>query len=1123
MTSLRHNENVVVDSRKPEAWPEDDVESSSTTQRLRHALFYSYMGPILNHGAALHKQRKCRTTDSDRNNSAMGDHVDMKLQELDTEHVYAVPKSMEAQHLAGLFWSARWNQQQDKQVHNMKQRLRGNIKKPTSSKSLTIYFLRILWILAKPTYLPAGICQFIAVICQCSLPLLVRAVLLRLESNMGDPFLRAGLPLAFAVFSISLIEGVANERQKFLSFQTGITLRSSVVSAVHEHVLAMTPRGRAGLTSGQINNLVAVDAQKLFELTQEGHYAWSCPLAMIIISVLLLLELGICALVGIVTMFLIVPFVHYIVNKMMSIRKRRVEASDARVEIITAMLQGIRFAKLNRYEDRFTERIMKLRRIETTYLKRELFYLSLTFVSTVLSPVLAGSFTFVAYVLVDDSHILTPSMTFTSLFLFAALRFPINYGGKLMGKAAQGFQACQRFGYFFERDSAGSWSNGSSDDARTNHKKDLNSIDRAILATPALKASVAGDVTKVKVGPMVDSSHARKIEQHTEKQTTFGNALECSPSSPRSANDLVFASSPLIDIMASFTIGEHGSSFTLFNIEMLVRKSQIICVVGPVASGKSVLVQGLIGELLPVTESSIQSNEQLQSYSGRCNVSGKIAYASQVPFILNATIRDNILFGEPYNEERYKRTLEACCLIPDIEMFHGKDLTEIGERGVTLSGGQKQRLAIARVAYSQPDVAVLDDPFSALDADTGRSVFVNLFQSPGSGNGLFDGTAVVLVTHAFHFLKMVDSILVLVNGKCAFSGEWGSLVDCHPKDPKEMDVIEAIRMSAQEAKSIGETKQDTSSQTGGKLATAAKEIKDQVPTSNDANGKIMSMEERQHGISQISTWLKWFDLSGGSFFAIVIFLAISFDRFMYVATEWWLAMWTQGAYNSIYFFGREYSAQSTEGSQSDYIITYIIILVVACIATVIRTTWITRGGAVCASRLFVLMLNRVVRAPMSYFDTTPIGRLMNRFTYDSETVDVTLVVNMTMLITSSGWLVAGIIIQSIIIPWLLIVLLFIVVNYWLLVSHYRKSAVDLQRLDAVSRSPVQAQLAEGMCVLFEDQRKITFSLLISFATSRIPFLHLTPQQSMVPQLLEFLARQLTSPPSSAPHWIITQE
>jgi ABC-type multidrug transport system fused ATPase/permease subunit len=1043
MTGVIPPDNIVVNSRssKAKAWPENDVVSSPTSllRKCRHALFYSYMGPILKHGAELHAQRKSRTTGS---KICIGDH-EGRLGEFSVEHVYAVPKSMESQHLAGLFWLAQRSQ-------------RINKGKPIGNKALIVHFLRILWTLAKPTYLPAGICQFIAVICQCSLPLLVRSVLLRLQSNAGEPFLREGLPLAFALFGISLLEGVANERQKFLSFQTGIRLRSAVVSAAHEHVLAMTPQGRTGLTSGQITNLVAVDAQKLFELTQEGHYSWSCPLAMVIISVLLLLELGVCALVGIVTMFLIVPFVHYIVNKMMVIRKHRVEASDARVEITSAMLQGIRFTKLNRYEERFTERILNFRRMEMKYLQRELFYLAMTFVCTVLSPVLAGGFTFIAYVLVDDNNILTPSMTFTSLFLFAALRFPINYGGKFMGKAAQGFQACQRFSYFFERDSTVGWSD--SIDA-TDVREDLSDIEGGLPSTTALKACTVGEsVNKLQVAPVDESVN--------KQQVTSGQTVPCLPSNPQSANEGNLVSSPLVNITASFTIGEPGSSFTLSNIEMSVYRSQIMCVVGPVASGKSILAQGVIGELPPSVEYNHPMQQQ-QSNFGGFNVSGRIAYASQLPFILNATIRDNILFGEPYDEQMYKRVLKACCLTPDIEMFHSKDLTEIGERGVTLSGGQKQRLSLARVAYSQPDVAVLDDPFSALDADTGRSVFENLFQPSSDGRSLFDETAVVLVTHAFHFLNNVDSILVLVNGKSVFVGDLGNLAGCHPEDPKEADVIKAVRVSVQEAMNNSETEECV------KLFSAAATDNDthrsinktdQACISNKDNGKIMSIEERQHGISQASTWVKWFEFSGGRFFIIVILFAISFDRFMYVATEWWLAMWTQGAYSPLYCFGREYAAQSMGGSQLGYIITYVIILAVASIATVIRTTWITMGGARCASRLFVLMLNQIVHAPMSYFDTTPIGRLMNRFTYDTETVDVTLVVNMTMLITSSGWLIAGIIIQTVIIPWLLIVLLFIIVNYWLLLSHYRKSAVDLQRLDAMSRSPVQAQLSEGMCV-----------------------------------------------------------
>ena len=511
-----------------------------------------------------------------------------------------------------------------------------------------------------------------------------------------------------------------------------------------------------------------------------------------------------------------------------------------------------------------------------------------------------------------------------------------------------------------------------------------------------------------------------------------------------------------------------------------------MCVVGPVASGKSTLVQGLIGELTP-----LQQNNQTDT---KCIVRGQVSYAAQIPFILNATVRDNILFGEPYDKERYERVLDACCLTADIETFHYSDLTEIGERGVTLSGGQKQRMSLARVAYSAPDVAILDDPLSALDAGTGKKVFERLFK-PSGGNGLFSNTAVVLVTHASHFLNLVDSILVLVNGKSVFVGEWNELADCHPSDPNEADAIEAIRTSVQEDHSDeGPVTQNHPS--SSKTAEVAKSnvatdinrsVKAKDTSNTDDDGKIMSVEERKYGLSDMSTWLSWFRYAGGPFFFAMIVISMAFDRFMYVATEWWLAVWTKGAYEPVYALGKEYPAQ-TDGldAQHEYIKTYVIILAISCFLTILRTNWIIQGGAQCASRMFVLMLSKVLYAPMSYFDTTPIGRLMNRFTYDTETLDVTLVMNMTMLMTSLGWIFAGIIIQAIILPWQLFAILFIVVMYWMLVLHYRKSAVDLQRLDATSRSPVQAQLSEGVLndilfyILLQLLLNLDFYLTLAF-------------------------------------------
>jgi len=1012
------------------AWPEDEKTSINTTttpapslqhrrsclQHLRHSLFYSYMSPILKRGAALHKQRKqTHVGDIELQQSSDVQQAD-RIGELSKDDCYAVPATMEAQYLADIFWKVQKEQQQQQAAAQQQQSTTTTSNnRRNKTNSTTKSFLKILWIIAKPTYIKAALWQFIVVICQCSLPLLVREVLLRLEDNPGQNFVREGLTLAFCIFIVSLIEGVSNERQKFLSFRTGITLRSAVVSAAHGHVLSMTPRGRSGLTSGEITNLVAVDAQKLFELTQEGHYSWSCPLAMIIVGILLVLELGVASLVGITTMFLIVPFVHWVVKKMMYIRKLRVKSADKRVESTSAMLQGIRFTKLNCYEGRFIERIMNLRKMEVKYLHKELFFLSLTIFATVTSPVIASGLTFVVYTLMDESNVITASMTFTSLFLFAALRFPINYAGKFMGKAAQGFQACHRFSLFFARDSLDDWIETSSGDG-----------------------DVSGNGSTVLLEENGESSISKGSSEDTDRLK------------------------PLVDINASFCVGDPHTpnSFTLSTINMTVHRSEIMCVVGPVAAGKSTLVQGLIGELTPMSEDD------------RFKVSGRISFASQIPFILNATVRDNILFGEPYDKERYDRVLEACCLTADIETFHYKDLTEIGERGVTLSGGQKARMSLARVAYSQPDVAILDDVLSALDAGTGKKVFEKLFKPPG-GNGLFSNTAVVLVTHASHFLNLVDSILVLVNGKSVFVGEWDELEQCHPSDPNEMDAIEAIRSSVQEDHS-NEQQVDPSlavqlspiatTAKSSKIADIDRSIKPRDPIiPKDEDGKIMTVEERKFGLSQMSTWLAWFHWAGGPFFFGVIIVSMAIDRGMYVATEWWLAIWTQGAYEPVYQFGREYAAQSSGlDAQYDYIKTYLIILLISCVSTILRTNWIIQGGARGASRLFAVMLNKVLYAPMSYFDTTPIGRLMNRFTYDTETLDVTLVMNMTVLMTSLGWIFTGIILQSIILPWQLVVILFITVMYWVLVLHYRKSAVDLQRLDATSRSPVQAQLGEAI-------------------------------------------------------------
>jgi ABC-type multidrug transport system fused ATPase/permease subunit len=285
----------------------------------------------------------------------------------------------------------------------------------------------------------------------------------------------------------------------------------------------------------------------------------------------------------------------------------------------------IKVTKLNNYELKYQERIGAVRDLEVKLLRRELFYWAMTLVVTVLSPVVACAATFTTYVLVSEDNILTAATTFTVLLLFAALRFPINYTGRLIGRAAQALDSMRRIGNFLDRDSRC--------DQKDDFSEPLQSDAKEHVAEASCILNVQGATFRV----------GRRVEL-----------------TPREISEVGFQ-----------------AAFSIKDVNFSLSAGQILAIVGPVGSGKSTLINGIIGEAHASEDTLVTKR-------------GSVAYAGQIPFILNATIRDNILFGLPFEKERYDAVVEACCLRPDIEHLGGAgDLTEIGERGVTLSGGKR--------------------------------------------------------------------------------------------------------------------------------------------------------------------------------------------------------------------------------------------------------------------------------------------------------------------------------------------------------------------------------------------------------------------------------------------------
>lgn len=217
-----------------------------------------------------------------------------------------------------------------------------------------------------------------------------------------------------------------------------------------------------------------------------------------------------------------------------------------------------------------------------------------------------------------------------------------------------------------------------------------------------------------------------------------------------------FVASGLLIENGTFSWG--GDDSTLRDINIKVDKGKLVAVVGTVGSGKSSIVSAFLGEM--------------ERVSGVVNTNGTIAYVSQQAWIQNATLKDNILFGKPYNKKSYDHVVEACALKPDFDMLPAGDMTEIGEKGINLSGGQKQRVSLARAAYNDADIYFLDDPLSAVDSHVGKHIFEKVL----GPSGMLGHKTRLLVTHGIIYLPEVDNIYVMKDGTVSECGTYNELL-----------------------------------------------------------------------------------------------------------------------------------------------------------------------------------------------------------------------------------------------------------------------------------------------------------------------------------------------------------
>uniref|UniRef100_A0A674BMM9 ATP binding cassette subfamily C member 2 n=1 Tax=Salmo trutta TaxID=8032 RepID=A0A674BMM9_SALTR len=464
----------------------------------------------------------------------------------------------------------------------------------------------------------------------------------------------------------------------------------------------------------------------------------------------------------------------------------------------------------------------------------------------------------------------------------------------------------------------------------------------------------------------------------------------------------------------------HTHAHTLVSLE--IKPGKLVAVVGVVGSGKSSLISAMLGEM--------------HSAKGFINVQGSVAFVPQQAWIQNATLRDNILFGCPLEDSRFQATLEACALGPDLELLPGGDQTEIGEKGINLSGGQKQRVSLARAAYSQADVYLLDDPLSAVDSHVGK----HLFEEVVGPKGILKDKTRILVTHGVSFLPYVDEIVVLKEGCVSEVGSYQSLKDSKGAFSEFLDTY---------------AKEEGKKHTGECVLRKNSSLKKPKPPADDETKKgqrLIEKETMETGQVKFSVYLQYLRAMGWGY-STMFFLVYFIQNVAFIGQNLWLSDWTNDA--------EDYYNKTYPNWKRDTRIGVFGALGVAQGLFVFMGTLLLANGSINASRiLHSRLLNNILRVPMMFFDTTPSGRVVNRFAKDIFTVDEAIPQSFRSWIMCFLGVLGTLFVICLATPIFTAIIIPLAVVYYFVQRFYVASSRQLRRLDSVSRSPIYSHFGE---------------------------------------------------------------
>jgi ATP-binding cassette subfamily C (CFTR/MRP) protein 1 len=847
---------------------------------------------------------------------------------------------------------------------------------------------RTLWKLHGSTYFKALAQTSVGVGMMFAPPFCLKHIISSLQPGGDDA---VGYVWCVGLFCCGTVQAIMTQQGVHSCFRLAMHVKTQLVLAVYRKTFSASQRTRVLHSTGETVNLMSVDAQRFPDSFPIFLWGFLAPVILAVALTWLSDVIGGVALGSSVA--IIVPFVvtMIMVGKASGgMAKKMQRFKDQRVKLSSDAIAGIRIVKYYGWEQAVIERIRSARAQEMTVTRAIAVCKGVTSSLGSCIPMLLSASMFVLFSYHTGRDIEAKQAAMT-IVLVNTIKMPMHLLPLSIIVLVMTLVSLRRIQDYLTGSEA--------------QADGFDVVDDLDGGTPQLQI-VKGVF-----------SWGTEAEPNAAASASAGDGADAGPSISTSAN---------ADARTEFRL----------RLSLSVGGPRLIGVIGAVGNGKSSIFSAILGEMT--------------LRGGSVKRRGRVAMCEQVSWICNATVRDNILFGRPFDKQWYGKVLHAAALEDDLAILVSGDATEIGERGINLSGGQKARVALARAMYSDADVYMLDDVLSAVDVHVGAHIFQH------GVLGLLKNKLVVFATNQLHLLADFDEVLLLKDGEVCAQGRADELegssdafrelmqeynrqlatketeVDAAPASTADSAAVEAapevVETDRLKRTDGGEDSPAPGSKHAGAQSAAQLE-----------KGKIVSVETKETGAVSSSVWRRYYDALGHtSFWLTTGSLALGLSS-MVVADIWVGTVW---------------ASKSGGLTQQQYMRVFLCIIF-GSMCLMAFSLWRTNTMSVAAAaRIFDQMLRNVFYLPLGFFESVPSGRIINRFSSDTDKIDQLLPQNLEAVLKQYGF---GLVILLFIIsslPPIIVILVPLAWVYYKVSQLYRPCARDNQRLEALSRSPI---------------------------------------------------------------------